>query len=467
MTTYINPMNDLAPALGNIAETVATVINPNYQFQKGVREMITKDPDMIRKLSSIEDNAPGSLEAMGFGKQLTSIIRKAPIPEKEMIEKLTRPEVEKAASNPKNANIRGTKEVTGQTPQQIDIADFQAALGQAGTKALQNPETANIAGTAQATGARPAQITTEQADAKTLEDAQSYIAQNPKQNLPDVVNGIFKGTIPMGVVQGLMRSPSGEAIKAYLGVEMQREQLSAQVQIANARNANELGDATYRMKYSRLLPTAIKLNVDPDSLIGFMDDAKVRARANELMNDPSKVKTDEDKRLVAMAQGLTRLNVADRHKMYRDTAMELVTLVEKQRKNQDKDGNDPGVRDALRGQIQEQLDLRHETLGAPELTVKYGKPPTNTKILGHTFGDEQFYYVNRKGDVVDSNVAQSFDPVVDPEVKKKVDIMYSNYLATPDSLKAAALEKIRRSDSTAYNAFRMLIDTADTSGTQP
>jgi hypothetical protein len=458
MPTYINPMNDLAPALGNIADTVATVIDPNYKFKQAARSAIASNPDLIRQLSAVEDNAPGTLEAMGFGKQLTSIIRRAPIPEKDMIEKLTRPAVKAAASNPKLAESRATQQVANQTPQAITVADFQAAMGQAGTKALQDPNIANIAGTTQATGARPAQLGTEAINFKSLEAASKFLDQNP-QSIPQVAEGIFKGNIPMSVASGLFSGAYGEALTGFLNVRMAQESLDARVAVANAGNSGELSDATRRMMWSRTLPIATKIGVDPNTLIKYFNDPSTRARADRLAADPSLIKTDEDRSLAAASNGIARMNVAERHKMYRDSAFEIITLVDKQKKNED-DGNDPSLRSAIRSQIQEQLDLRHETLGAPELTVKYGKPPTNRTFLGHTFGDDQFYYIDKSGKIVDDTVAQSFDPVLDPELKRKVDIVQQNLLKAPENTRAQALENLRKSDPDVYNAFKTQFDTS-------
>lgn len=459
MALYVNPMNDLATGLKGIAETVATVIDPNYKFKQAARNALASNPDLIRQLSAVEDNAPGTLEAMGFGKQLTSIIRRAPIPEKELIEKITRPAVEKAASDPKLAENRATQQVTGQTPQQISVADFQAALGQAGTKALQNPEVANIAGTAQATGARPAELQQEQINIKSAEAATKYIDEHP-ESLPQIAQNIFAGKIPMSAAAGMFNSPYGNALKSFLDVMMTRETLQAREQIALAQHAQGLNDATYRMKWSRVLPIAEKIGANPETIIKYFDDPKTRSRADQLAANPSLIKTDEDRELAATAAGLIRMNKADRHKQYRESALEIVSLVDKFKKNLQDDENDPSMRNALIGEIQSALDLRHE-LGGPQYYVKYEKPPDATKIFGHTFGDKQLFYVDKNGKLVDPSIAQSFDPVADPEMKNKIQVIYRNYLAAPDSLKGKALEQLQKTDPEAYNAFRMSFDVGD------
>lgn len=442
-------MNDLGPALQGIADTVATVIDPNYKFKQAMRNKLATDPDLIRQLSATEDAAPGTLEAMGFGKQLTSIIRKAPIPEKDLIEKNLRPAVEKATKQPEVAESAATQRVANVQPGQVKEDITKGQIAQTGSDFIKaSPENANIVGAVSTTGARPFQLQNEQSGLEATSSANAWLQTHQGATIPDIVKGFFDKSIPANVMSGLFNIPSyGAALKSALDAQLDQERVAAQLKIGMARTAAELNDATYRRKYALWGPTAIQIGANPDAIIAYMDDPKVQERGIDLAAHPEKIKTEEDRVLARIAQGLQSLNSKSKQELLAQTSDVITDLLGKQIVNEQKTENDPAITQELVGQINAQLTNRAKILGVPKYTAIYGKPPGS-----HFYNSKRIYFVDEKGKLVEDQVATS--PTIFVSDKEKVELakIYSNLVQLPDdSSRTAALSDLKKQAPDMYN----------------
>lgn len=461
MTTYINPMNDLAPALQGIADTVATVIDPNYKFKQAMRNKLATDPDLIRQLSATEDSAPGTLEAMGFGKQLTSIIRKAPIPEKDLIEKNTRPAVEKASTDPNLASNRASQQVTGLTPGGVKADEAKGNIAQTGTDFIKaSPENANIVGAVSTTGARPFELGNETAGLEATSSANAWLQQNPNKSIPEVANGLLKGEIPANVISGLYNIPSyGAALKNYIDFALEDYRNKAYLSIGMSKSPSEFDNATYRMMYSRWLPFAVKIGSNPNAVIEYMNTPTLQQKAADLAANPDKIKTDQDRELVKIYNGAVQMNTEERQDLLRKSSMDIQKLMQDQKINQEKYQNDPGLLSSNKLGIQRILDERARNEGMPQYYVQYGKPEGSTSVLHPFGGNDRFYFTttpNPKGKVVDDLIATSPEIVISDNQKQDAAKLQAAYMQLSEDEKVKFRTDLQKQNPTAYNKWIML-----------
>lgn len=73
-----DPSQVLGPALQQLMEGINHVINPNFAFQQSMKHALGTNPELAQQLADLETNAPGSLQRLGFGDELTKTIGAIP-----------------------------------------------------------------------------------------------------------------------------------------------------------------------------------------------------------------------------------------------------------------------------------------------------------------------------------------------------------------------------------------------------
>jgi hypothetical protein len=459
MTTYINPMNDLGPALSGLADTVATVIDPNFKFKQAMRNKLATDPDLIRQLSSVEDSAPGTLEAMGFGKQLTSIIRKAPIPEKDLIEKNTRPAVDKASKDPALAENRATQQVTNLTPGGVKTDTFKGNVAQAGTDFINaSPANAQTVGAVSTTGARPFELGNETSGMEATASANAFLQKNPDVSMSQIAQGFIGGKIPASVISGLYNIPSyGEGLKTIINYELENYRNEAYRAIGMAKTPTEFDNATFRMMYSRWLPFATKIGSNPIAVINYMNNPDQQTKAADLAANPEKVKTDADRELVKIYNGAIQMNTEERQDLLRKSSTDIQKLIQNQKINQDKYQNDPGMLSANKLGIQKILDERHRNEGMPQYYVQFGKPP-GAGFHGFFAGEDRFYFSNDPAGkkVVDDIQATSPEITITDKQKQDAAKIQAAYMVLSEDEKVKFKQDLQKQNPSAFTKWTTL-----------
>src|SRR6185437_15691348 len=177
MAIIYNPMNDVTPALSNIAEAVGRAVNPFHDLQMAVRNRVAQDPALAQHLADLESSSPGTLDTLGLG-PVGKAIAKIPPSAAQIIENQVRPAILAAAKNPQNQNIAASRAVTGLLPS-----------GQA------KEEAAQTAGTKDVTGMTPSEIMKENLEAGNIQGAQQYFASNPSATVSDIAGGLLNGKL--------------------------------------------------------------------------------------------------------------------------------------------------------------------------------------------------------------------------------------------------------------------------------
>lgn len=433
MTTYINPMNDIAPALGNIADAVATAINPLHKLQLATRDAIVKDPELAQRLADLEDSSPGTLETLGLG-SVGKAIAKIPPTQAQIIRRNIAPAIEQMSKpDTKTGQSAATQAVTGKTPEENTIEGGKAAVAQSVIDVIKtDPNVAKIAGTVGATGQTPDQATMSAINVKSAKDAEAFLAANPDKGIPQIVQNIFDGTISMQDAASLFNSPWGESLKAYMNAMLTREEFANRVRVAQARGPNELNDAMARLK----LQQAFNLYQDIGNA-GSLNDSynylfnpAFKKMVDDLVANPSKATTPEQKAMLQFGQGLANYSITLRRKQAGVAYQAIVDRVAKENIMKD----DPEMIKANTAAIQDQLNILAESSGI-QLKTEYGKIPHSGWFGSNFARDVGRYYTDSYKVPVNADVIFSGLTQFDRELVHDLPDIYQTYQTELKSLK--------------------------------
>lgn len=173
----------IGESVGQIANAVAKMLNPNHDFQVGMRDAMAKNPKLYQQLVDIEHTSPGTLEAMGFGKDLAKIANKGQSSHESIIEnnlarsdELQNPSKETVTSAVQKlytdqttgqAAADKTKELQAEAAQKI----LNPKLSDGSDNPLYDPNVAEEAGYHYATGMSKVEAQQSILTAKAMKDA--------------------------------------------------------------------------------------------------------------------------------------------------------------------------------------------------------------------------------------------------------------------------------------------------------
>lgn len=458
MAIIYNPMDAIASSIGQIGEAAAQFVNPFHNLQIAIRNKILENPELGRNLSDLEDASPGTLATLGLGKQLSKAIANIPPSAAEIINRNTRAATEAASKNPTNQNIRASQQVTGMTP----LAVQKETLGQ---QAIQNnPQIAPIVGTQQATGKTPTEILKENLEANDLNSAQQYLQNHPKESIADIARGLLTGDLSVKDASGIFNAGGlSKAVSEAVNAQMHLADIDAMGRLRMALRGDTVNEMMDRIKVSGAL-SAWRMAGGQGSFKSTYDllygDPSVRQHAMELMTDPTKIKTQEDKDLYDTETGIRAMNAGKRLAIQGQLSTRMQTLIDKITKtanNQPEETTDASVT-----QLNDLLQANAQ-YGNQLLTAHYGNiPGQHGGFLWLGKGPKKLYFTDVKGNIVSPNRATT-PGAVSPKVAKIVNDVMGLYAKDPnqnkffDSGPGPKLKAAMDSAGTNYDEVKRLI----------
>ena len=427
MAIIYNPMNDVTPALSNIAEAVSRAINPFHDLQMTVRNRAATDPTFAQKLSDLNSATPGLLDTLGLG-PVGKAIAKIPPSAAQIIENQTRPAILAAAKNPQNQQIAASKAVTGLLPS-------GQAKEEAAQTAIANPQTAQIAGTKDVTGMTPSEIMKENLEAGNIQGAQQYFASNPSATVSDVAGGLLSGKLSLADATNLFSIPgTGKAISEAVNAQMKMADIQATGRLRYDLRADGIQEQFEKIRLAGAM-TAWRNNGGagtPTSYYQYMwGGPDVQKHAMDLLANPSSAQTQDDKNLIQTVQAVQGSSMSKKLQQI-DAASDKVRVAVEHINNDAKKMDPDAITATLEG-LQQHLDVKAE-FGGQHLIAHYGKVPGNAGFFHPFGGNDQLYFTNEGGKVVSPDMATS--STIDPKIAGVVNTAFKKYIQTPPDQRA-------------------------------
>ena len=427
MAIIYNPMNDVTPALSNIAEAVGRAVNPFHDLQMAVRNRVAQDPALAQHLADLESSSPGTLDTLGLG-PVGKAIAKIPPSAAQIIENQVRPAILAAAKNPQNQNIAASRAVTGLLPS-------GQAKEEAAQTAIANPQTAQIAGTKDVTGMTPSEIMKENLEAGNIQGAQQYFASNPSATVSDIAGGLLNGKLSLADATNLFSMPgTGRAISEAVNAQMKMADIQATGRLRYDLRADGIQEQFEKIRLSRSVDAWLKNGQagTPESYYSYMwGGPDVQKHAMDLLANPSSAQTQDDKNLLQTVQAVQGSSMANKLKQI-DAETNYVRVASEKLSADGKKMDPDAITGTLTG-LQQHLDAKAQ-FGAQHLIAHYDYVPGHSTFLGMGKGDKQLFFTNEGGKVVSPDMATS--STIDPKIAGVVNTAFRKYIQTPPDQRA-------------------------------
>ena len=128
----------LGESLGSLTTSIAKAVNPLHDLQVHLRDKAANDPEFAQHLADLESSSPGTLEALGFDKNMAKSIGKIQPSLARQVENKVAPLLNGELS-PLEASTMRSQALTGKMPGQLE-ADKLAGEKAKATEDILNPD---------------------------------------------------------------------------------------------------------------------------------------------------------------------------------------------------------------------------------------------------------------------------------------------------------------------------------------
>jgi hypothetical protein len=410
------PEQLLAPVAATIGEAVGRMINPNFQFQQGMRQALATNPGLIQQLADIEAMAPGTLGNLGFG-NLTGTIGKTPQSAESEFKQKNRGKIQENAA----ANLQAdTATATLTADQAVKMADMMKAdpklsAENALLKITGETETQRIRRPAAQLDANQAKVTME-----AMRDVD--VKQLGKVDMILEARKFVRGQAdPTRMVQIMSVPQTAKIFDDALNTVMQERQMAHNIQLQNMRDDPMSGSTFLDQKAFMMFDqsNAGSPSVWKDYMYGNQGKGR-RSEAEELAKKPLGELTPDQRDLVEVYNADKSMRFAATSKIARDYNVGLQRAIEDFRTGLNNGIPETEQQTKLQG-IQDIIDAKAALTRVP-LKVVYGKIPGSDSGWTKWIKDEGIYFVNPATDemVPMKQVFGDYTPPTPTEEKTRI-----------------------------------------------
>lgn len=425
----------LGPALQALMQGVNHAVNPDFDFQKAMKQHLATHPELIGQLAKSEAGAPGTLVKLGLG-PLAQTVSNQPLSPQDQYEMENRDKIAANLASATNAST-ATNTLTGQK-------------AVAGSKALEDPTTAAQAGSVAATG----MPTWELASGEQKLAMQKTYGEILKQGSPITLQKIKNNEYKPEQLAAIMNSPLGDGLK----MQLQIEQEDARLRMMRRQEGNS------EAQMDRLLSA--------QSLTMWKDSGMVGSPAafKQMLQNPSEYDRvskltpenlpEADKPMYAAIQGMQNMSAFNKQTQAQSFTKNISAAIAAfdAIKNDPKFDSSRAVEvDAINGN----LAARAAVTGGPRYTATLEKVHRGLTPIGDR---KELVYKDASGNIVDTGTAISgqLTPLMGapPEMQHKAQTLANNYnsLYSTNAARAdASLAKVQRENPNLYDLAMTII----------
>lgn len=471
MVQYLpGPEAILGPALGELAQSVGHLINPNREFQLRMQGALATNPGLIQQLADTEAQSPGALKALGLG-PLADVISSVPESvgaktartNRGTIEQTANTQVQTAAGQAQldagrvAATIDFLKSPEGKTAQSDQI--LKLLTGETPTeKKLKTAEAARATTEANVAAAEaPGKIAKAQLDATAIDQAIKNMPLFAGKDFRQLARDFIGGKLDAATAQSLFLTPgASQALETAVRVQEQEEQRAFEKYLLSLRGDNKDDNFQTQKAYQMFTKTNAG-TLEAWKTILFQGGA---AQAQELLKkDPTKT-TQAEKDLIAAYDANERELLDNRISQARNFATGVGQALGQVRTSIKNGESDTAIQLGL-NDLQAILDTRAGTTGS-RYQVHYKEAPSvgrkETRVPS-IFLPKELYFTDETGTRVDESVVLAANLPSTRKGVQQADVMQavgelSKYSAKEN---AAALAELKSKRPDIYDAVINLL----------
>lgn len=435
-----DPAQTLGPALAALTEGINHIINPDFQFQQAMQRALGANPQLAQNLADLETSNPGTLQKLGFGKDLTntiSAIKQSPASE---VNNTSRPLVIEGIKS----GIKG--EIAKSTTAQNEAANSGTYFKSTATKAENE---------ARASGP-VADATIAKAKVTSMNDLDNLQAIPELKGLDmfGLAKQFLQGKADPNTMSKIYNNPAAVNGFAMALQSVNEEMNRAAQEIRDAKLKGNKTDDFYLQKAWQLYN---ETNVSSlDAWKQYVQDPSIVEPLKKLPPDQL---TQEQKNLLAVDDAQHNLDRAQKVKQAQGL-QNLVAIAQGRLQAAYKNGESEDSKSMRLSEVQSSLDELSKVTGV-RYHVKIGRKPdvgSNDTGFFASFGNGNgLYYTDDQGNRIDP--AKVFQTPPDARLMARASDFYSQYLGQKDpAIQKHSLDLLKTNHPDVYDVVQGLIN---------
>jgi hypothetical protein len=304
--SYIpGPSATLAPALKDLAVGIDKYLNPNKDLQVSMQRAMASNPELVQHMADLESANPGTMSRMGLG-PLADIIGGVQQSAAGAAEVATRPGAAQQAVAQQQAATSTANLTVDKNALNADLVKSAAKIMAADPSITFDAALKTLTGETQTerdANARKGKLEAAQFPnaMKTVMRAADLPADLSKIDWTDQARKFIDGQLPGSLPAAYFGNPdTARAFNEAIDAEKARRQIEASKAIAALHGDKSIDNFQIQSAFHEYQKSGGVGTLD--AWKGLLFDPKMQDRARELMADPSKATTPEDKNLLETAK---------------------------------------------------------------------------------------------------------------------------------------------------------------------